>query len=457
MTPIHVGTARRALPLLAAGLGIGALLAVPRASDSAGEGGRPAPQAPPPGAQRGRLLTGAAAMGDWTTDAPGVRRRITVADLPQPYATPDVDNGPTLVPRPPGAVPRVPVGFKVAEFAGGLENPRAVITAPNGDLFVTESEPGRVRLLRDADGDGSPEVNVVYAEGLRQPFGLAFYPPGGRPTHLYVGNTDAVVRFTYRDGDLKSRGAAETVVADLPGGGRQRGGGHWTRDLAFSSDGRKLWAAVGSYTNVDEEGEKRAAIHEYIPDGSGYRIYGAGFRNPVGLAVHPATGELWTSVNERDGLGDDLVPDYVTRVRNGGFYGWPWFYLGGNQDPRHRGKRPDLRARVIVPDVLIQAHSASLDLCFYTGRQFPREYANHIFAAEHGSWNRSRRTGYKVIRVPVRDGRATGEYEDFLTGLVTAEGNVWGRPVGVTTARDGALIVTDDGGNRLWRVTYAGR
>jgi glucose/arabinose dehydrogenase len=216
--------------------------------------------------------------------------------------------------------------------------------------------------------------------------------------------------------------------------------------------------SVGSLSNVDDgpQEDRRACILEFKPDGTGYKLFASGIRNPVGLAVNPETDEVWTSVNERDGLGDDLVPDYITRVREGGFYGWPWYYIGPNQDPRHTGKRPELKDKVIVPDVLIQAHSASLDMTFYTGAQFPAEYRGHAFAAEHGSWNRAIRTGYKVIRVPVNGGKPTGEYEDFLTGFVTPEGNVWGRPVGVTVAKDGSLLVTDDGSGSIWRVSYTG-
>jgi glucose/arabinose dehydrogenase len=404
------------------------------------------------------VLTGAAALGDWTTDAPGVRRRITLADLPPPYDTPSVDNGPRMIPRPKDAWPQVPPGFRVQEFAAGLQNPRVVVTAPNGDHFVAESQPGRIRVLRDADGDGKPETVAVYASGLTLPFGIAFYPPGPEPRYLYVANTDAVVRFPYTNGDLRPAGRPETVVPDIPGGGRLRGGGHWTRDVVFSNDGKKMFVSVGSLSNVSDgpEEERRASILQYHPDGTGYRLFASGIRNPVGLAVHPQTGELWTSVNERDELGDHLVPDYVTSVREGGFYGWPWYYLGPNQDPRHPGKRPELREKVIVPDVLLQSHSASLAMTFYTGRQFPEAYRNDAFAAEHGSWNRSRRTGYKVIRVPLRNGKADGTYEDFMTGFVTREGNVWGRPVGVSTAKDGALMVTDDGSGTVWRVSYTG-
>jgi glucose/arabinose dehydrogenase len=222
-----------------------------------------------------------------------------------------------------------------------------------------------------------------------------------------------------------------------------------------------MYISVGSHSNVferpDENEERRADILEYNPDGSGFRIFASGIRNAVGIAIHPQTGDLWASVNERDGLGDDLVPDYITRVKDGGFYGWPWYYMGSHQDPRHSGEHPEMRGKVLVPDVLLQSHSASLEMTFYTGRQFPQEYANDAFACEHGSWNRSRRTGYKVIRVPLHEGVPTGEYEDFLTGFVTPDGNVWGRPVGVTVAKDGSLLVTDDGANMIWRISHVGK
>lgn len=406
----------------------------------------------------GTVLTGEAALGDWTTDAPGVRRRITTADLPKPYETRSVDNGPRLVARPADAWPKVPAGFKVEEFAAGLSNPRVIRTAPNGDIFVAESRPGRIRVMRAADGAGAPSSNEIFAAGLNRPFGIAFYPPGPNPKYVYVANTGEVLRFAYRNGDLKASGKPEVIVPDIPGGGQLRGGGHWTRDIVFSKDGKKMYVSVGSYSNVyenpNENEERRAAILEYNPDGTGYRMYASGIRNAVGIAVEPRTGALWASVNERDGLGDNLVPDYVTRVKDGGFYGWPWFYLGGNQDPRHPGKHPELRSKVIVPDVLLQSHTASLAMTFYNGRQFPQQYSGDAFASQHGSWNRSRRTGYKVIRIPLRNGAAIGEYEDFMTGFVTPEGNVWGRPVGVAVARDGALLVTDDGSNTVWRVSY---
>jgi glucose/arabinose dehydrogenase len=406
---------------------------------------------------RAGVLTGKEALGDWTTDAPGVRRKITVADLATPYDTPSANNHPKIVNRPEGAWPKAPDGFQVTEFANKLEEPRVIVRAPNGDLLVAESRANRIRLLRDADGDGKPEVNEIFATGFDRPFGIAFYPVGAKPKYVYVGNTDSVVRIPYASGDTKASGKPEIIVKDIPSGNESvGGGGHWTRDLEFSPDGRTLYVSVGSRSNVDDDKSetRRANILAFDPDGKNERIFASGIRNPVGLATHPQTGELWTSVNERDGLGDNLAPDYITHVEEGGFYGWPWYYIGPNQDPRHAGKHPELKAKVIVPDVLLQSHMASLDLAFYDGEQFPNEYHDDAFAAQHGSWNRARRVGYKVVRVPLNDGKATGEYEDFLVGFVTKEGDVWGRPVGVAVAKDGSLMVTDDASGTVWRVAY---
>ncbi|HUI41893.1 MAG TPA: sorbosone dehydrogenase family protein [Terriglobia bacterium] len=407
------------------------------------------------------VLRGTDAFADYRTEKPGVIRQITVADLPQPYASKSVDNGARLVARPAKAWPQALPGFKVEQYASQLESPREIRTAPNGDLFVAESDPGRIMMFRGVDPQGKPKVASVFADGFTLPFGIAFYPPGPNPKYIYIANTDSVVRFPYQNGDLKARSPQQEVVAQLPGFGRLRGGGHWTRDLAFSQDGKKLFISVGSRSNVNDpdthpEEFHRANILEANPDGSDLRVYAWGIRNPVGIAVNPNTGELWCSVNERDELGDDLPPDYITHVREGGFYGWPWYYTGGHQDPRHAGKHPELKDKVIVPDVLLQPHNASLEMVFYEGAQFPAEYHGNAFAAEHGSWNKSRRTGYEVIRVPLHDGHATGEYEDFLTGFVTPDGDVWGRPVGVAVGDDGSLFVTDDGSNSIWRVTYTG-
>lgn len=419
------------------------------------------PAGPAVSASAGRpaeLLTGLAALGDFTTDAPGVRRKITPADLPPPYATKSAENNARIVPRPSGSMPIVPDGFKVDLFATGLTNPRMARVAPNGDLFVVESSANRVRVLRDEDGDGKPEIVSTFAEGLHEPFGVNFYPPAD-PRWVYVANTDAIVRFPYVAGDVKARGEVESVYDAISGGGRLPGGGHWTRDIVFSRDGSKMYVSVGSRSNVsdDEKEARRARIFELLPDGKNERVYATGIRNPVGLAIHPDTGDLWTSVNERDELGDHLVPDYVTRVKDGGFYGWPWFYIGDHQDPRHAGKHPELKDKVVVPDVLLQSHSASLGMTFYRGTQFPEAYRGSAFAAEHGSWNRARRTGYKVIQVPIESGRATGEYVDFMTGFVAPNGDVWGRPVAVAIGRDGSMFVTDDGADCVWRVSYAAR
>lgn len=402
----------------------------------------------------GELLTGKAAQGDWTSDAPGVRRKITVEDLPAPYATESVAKPPLGAKRPADAWPKAPEGFRVEQFATGLSKPRVIAVAPNGDVFVMESDANRVRVFRDADGDGKPEVSQVFVDGLKEPFGIAFYPRGESPEYIYLANTGSVIRYKYKVGDLKAQGKPETIVGNLSAGGHLTGGGHWTRDIEFSKDGSTLFVSIGSKSNVDDDAEEehRARIFRVDPDGKNMRVYAWGIRNPVGLAVDPATGALWTSVNERDGLGDDLPPDYITKVKDGGFYGWPWFYLGNHQDPRHEGKRPELAAQVTVPDVLVQSHSASLDLTFYTGDKFPERYRGQIFAALHGSWNREKRTGYKVIMVPLENGNAKGEYEDFLTGFVTPEGRVWGRPVGVAVAKDGALLVSDDGSHTVWRV-----
>ena len=411
------------------------------------------------GGSRSRVLTGQGAAGDWSTDAPGVRRRISVKDLPKPFQSDSVRNGPKLVPRPEGALPLVPAGFRVEEFASGFKNPRLLRVAPNGDLFVAESRANLVRVIRPTKDGGRAEVNEIFADNLKRPFGIAFYPAGPDPQWIYIGNTDSVVRFPYRNGDLKPRGKIEVIVPDIPGWGELRGGGHWTRDIVFSPNGRKMFVSVGSRSNVFEDPKEnevdRATVLEFSPDGSGRRVFASGIRNAVGIAIHPETGDLWGSVNERDGLGDDLVPDYITRIKEGGFYGWPWYYIGANQDPRHPGVRPELRDKVIVPDVLLQSHYASLQMLFYTGQMFPKEYRHEIFAAEHGSWNRAKRTGYKVIRVPLKKGVPTGEFEDFVTGFVTPQGDVWGRPVGVAVAKDGSLFVSDDGSNTIWRVTYS--
>ncbi|MGA8034587.1 MAG: PQQ-dependent sugar dehydrogenase [Candidatus Acidiferrales bacterium] len=395
---------------------------------------------------------------DFRTESPGTIHKITVADLPAPFATKSANNGPKVVARPDSAWPKVPEGFKVEQYIGtGLNEPRNIVTAPNGDYFFAESGPGNIKIARGITPDGKPDLVATYASGLNRPYGIAFYPPGPDPKWVYVGNTNAVVRFAYKNGDLKASGAPEHIV-DVPGGG-----GHWTRPIVFSPDGKRMYVPVGSASNVDDPDTtpaelNRADVLEFNPDGSGMNIYAYGIRNGGGgAAIDPKTGELWVSVNERDGLGDNLVPDYITHVEPGGFYGWPWWYMGGHQDPRHLGAHPELREKVITPDVVLQPHFASLGITFYNGKQFPAEYTGDIFAAEHGSWNKAIRGGYELIRVPLHGtGKATGEFEDFMTGFVTPDGNVWGRPVGVTVATDGSLLVTDDGSNAIWRITYTG-
>jgi glucose/arabinose dehydrogenase len=418
-------------------------------------------------------LVGAAAFGDWRSDKPGLSRIIKLDDLPKPGATPSVANGPNVVPRVSNAVPQVPPGFKVELFAEGLSGPREMRVAPNGDIFVAETHAGRIRVLRAADGDSKPSINEIFASGLNQPFGIAFFPSGDNPQWIYVANTDSIVRFSYAVGDTKAPRKPDTIVAGLPGGGS-----HTTRNLVFTPDNKRMLVSVGSRSN-DAEGiigsvigelqswtgkyplgaslgreTDRAAVLMFDPDGKRIGVFATGIRNCVGLAVHPASGDLYCSTNERDGLGDDLVPDYITRVREGAFYGWPWFYIGDNEDPRHIGERADLRGKITTPDVLIQAHSASLGMTFYNGKMFPPEYRGDAFAAEHGSWNRSKRTGYKVIRVRLKDGSPTGMYQDFLTGFVINDSDVWGRPVGVAVAHDGALLVSEDANGTIWRIKY---
>lgn len=419
----------------------------------AGAGRAEPPEAAPPAS----AMDAPSPFTDYRGEAPGTVHHITVADLPAPYATASAGNPPAIVARPAGALPIVPPGFRATLFADGLGMPRVLRVAPDGDIFLAESGAGRVRVFRGITPAGTPARSEVFAEHLRRPYGIAFYPPGPGARWLYVGQTDAVVRYPYRNGQLEADGPPQTVLR-LPGGGS-----HWTRDLAFSADGRTLFIAVGSASNVDDPDSTpaeagRAAILAADPDGTHVRVYASGMRNPAGIAVDPASGRLWCTVNERDGLGDDLVPDYITAVREGGFYGWPWWYLGAHADPRHAGKHPELAERTIVPDVLVQAHDASLQIAFYDGARFPAAYRGDLFATEHGSWNRAARTGYEVIRVPLHQrGRASGEYEDFVTGFVLPDGRVWGRPVGIATAPDGSLLVSDDGSNAIWRIDYVGR
>ncbi|MEQ1573283.1 MAG: PQQ-dependent sugar dehydrogenase [Vicinamibacterales bacterium] len=416
-----------------------------------------------------------------------VARQPQAAALPPPGpASPKPSRA---VPRPDGLMPQVPAGFTVTSYAE-LQAPRMMVYATNGDLFVSSPAANNIMVLRDANSDGVFEARGVFAQGptpaarrgggpgpvgppptlganapacaapppfaqrgpgsLDAPFGMAFHD-----AYLYVGNTGSLVRYRYTNGDMTAQGEPETLLT-LPTGG------HSTRNIQFNRAGTKLYVAVGSRSNNDAgEDCRRAAILEFNPDGSGYRVYASGIRNPVGLALQPGTDTLWTAMNERDNLGDDLVPDYATSVKDGGFYGWPYSYIGKNYDPRYVGSFSDLVNRAIVPDVLLPAHSAALGITFYSATQFPAPYRGGAFVALHGSWNRSVAAGYKVIFFPMSNGRP-GPIQDFLTGFLVTNGTngtpiqQWGRPVGVTVARDGSLLVSDDGGNRIWKIRANG-
>jgi glucose/arabinose dehydrogenase len=454
-------------------------------------------------------IAGKDAFVDWSKEKPGVSRRITVADLPAPAPWESVGNQPQIVARPANAWPLAPPGFKVTLYAGGdngpslspdqehsqqrqihppsagtFRQPRLIRFAPNGDLFLADSAAGTVFVLRGVRADGKASIIQPFAGNLDHPFGIAFYP-ADNPSFLYVANATTVVRFPYAAGDLHASAGAETIVRDVPGYAQLAGGGHWTRDIVFSKDGQHLLLSVGSGSNVDNVDDHprefhRADILEYTPDGKFEKVYAYGLRNCVGEAINPITGALWCSTNERDALGNHLVPDYVTSVPEGAFFGWPWYYMGGHQDPRlpqpcadgtgpnpqlstespdpRACRRVDLHAQVRTPDVLLQPHMASLEMTFYpSSGEFPRAYDGDAFAAEHGSWNREKRTGYEVIRIPLHDGKADGSYEDFLTGFVVDDRSAWGRPVGVAVGKDGSMFVTDDGSRSVWHITYEGR
>jgi glucose/arabinose dehydrogenase len=452
-----------------------------------------------------KAITGQAAFADWNQEEPGLRRKITLADLPEPNPAEAAHNTAHVVPRPPDAWPLAPAGFKVTLYAGGdsapmqradnKENmkrstgtftmPRLLRTAPNGDLFLADSGAGIIFVLRGVGADGKAVIIEKFATGLSHPFGIAFYP-AQNPKYVYVGNDTTIQRFPYHSGDLQATGPAQTIVPDIPGYAQLTGGGHWTRDLVFTQDGQHMLVSVGSASNVDDadthpEEFHRADILEYTPDGKFIKVYASGIRNCVGEAINPLNGQLWCSSNERDNLGNHLVPDYVTSIKEGGFYGWPWYYMGGHQDPRlphpcangtgpnpqaaaltadeaKDCKRVDLSSKVITPDVLVQPHMASLQMVFYPAKgEFPKQYDGDAFAAEHGSWNRANRTGYEVIRIPMHNGGADGSYEDFLTGFLTKDGQVWGRPVGVTVGPNGDLYISDDGSRSVWRVIYTGK
>ncbi len=365
---------------------------------------------------------------------------IRAGQLPPPFATPSAGNPPRVVRQPSGASLHAPPGFTVSVFAEGLDDPRHMIQAPNGDVIVSEPGAGKITILRDGK-------RYTFASGLDGPYGLAIHD-----RWLYIGDEDAVVRLPYTPGATRATSEPQRIVPLPPGG-------HSTRGILFNGSGTKMYVSVGSASNVSAgEPPERAAILELNPDGSGKRIFASGMRNPVGMDWEPVTGTLWTAVNERDGLGDDLVPDYITDVRVGAFYGWPYAYIGQHEDPRRRGERRDLVARAVVPALLIESHSAPLGIAFYQGSMFPAEYRGSAFVALHGSWNRSHLTGYKIIRVPFRNGRPAGGYDDFVIGWMTDDRSraVWGRPVDLLVLRDGSLLISDDGGGKIWRVTYSG-
>ncbi len=382
-------------------------------------------------------------------DKPAVHS-VDPKNLPMPFHTESARRNSRQVPQPDNAKLYVPKGFQVNIFAeGDFQNPRWMALAPNGDVFVADARANAVIVLRDSNKDGVADQRFVFSTKLAQPFGMAF-----NNGWFYVANTDSVVRFKYKDGQTAAAGEPEKIVELTPGGYNQ----HWTRNILFSPDGKKMFVSIGSASNVSVEADpRRAAVSVYDPDGKNHRIFASGLRNPIGLAWNPKTGELWTAVNERDGLGDELVPDYITSVKENGFYGWPYSYIGQIEDPRRKGESPELVKKAIVPDVLLASHSAALGIQFYTGKMFPGEYRGDAFVALHGSWNRHKLTGYKIIRVRFKDGKLTGNsYEDFITGWLPSENSneVWGRPVGLLVASDGSLLITDDSAKKIWRVSY---
>jgi glucose/arabinose dehydrogenase len=403
------------------------------------------------GAAVGLMAIGVLADGRPAASAPPIAElknyHFTVKDLAQPSTS--SPNPPKLVPRPEGATLTLPPGFRAEIFAELFKRPRVAVEAPNGDVFVADPSIGTVMVLHDTDGNRVIDAGErsEFATGLNAPFGMAFHAG-----HLYVAATDAVLRFPYTSGQRKATAPGETI-ADLPHGPT----GHSTRNIRFSPDGAWFYVTVGSSSNIDVDPDPlRAAVLRFKPDGSGREVVVTGTRNPVGLDFHPQTREPWIAVQERDGMGDDLVPDYVARARPGAFFGWPYAYIGAHEDPRHKGARPDMVQATAVPEVLLQSHSSVMTLAFYDAPQFPARYRGGAFAALRGSSSRTKRTGYKVVFVPFTGGEAAGGYEDFLVGWMLGEDSpeVWGRPVGLAVLKDGSLLVTDDGAGRIWRVTY---
>ncbi|MGO4771048.1 sorbosone dehydrogenase family protein [Flavobacterium sp. W22_SRS_FK3] len=383
-----------------------------------------------------------------------VKTAIGDITLPPPFATESKSNNSKVIGWPEGKTPTAPEGFKVTKFADGFENPRWTYIAPNGDIFVVESgtrsSKNQITVLRDKDKDGKFETREVFIKDLNKPFGMLVLKD-----FFYIANTDGLYKYPYKNSPLKLETKGKKIL-ELPAGGYNN---HWTRNIISNTDGSKIYVSVGSGSNVAEHGidkeVRRADILEINPDGTGEKIYASGLRNPVGMDWNPVTKELWTAVNERDELGDDLVPDYITSVKRDGFYGWPYSYFGNILDPRMKGERKDLAAKAIVPDVPVGAHTASLGLAFYTKDKFPTKYKNGAFVGQHGSWNRSVISGYKVLFVPFKDGKPSGKPEDFLTGFISDanKAEVYGRPVAVTVMNDGSLLVNDDSGNTIWKVT----
>ncbi len=368
--------------------------------------------------------------------------------LPPPFHSPSVQNGPQVIARPEGAQLRVPQGFQIAEFASGFDKPRIMLYTPTGEILVSESvENGKVTVISDKDNDNkSDSQRKALIEGLDRPYGMAFWKD-----YLYVAETTSLKRYKY-DAKAVSVGKGEEIVPM-----QEFGKGHWTRSLAFDPKGEKLYLGIGSASNVDAgEPERRAAILRCNPDGTACELFATGTRNPTSIYFQPGTNTLWASIQERDRLGDDLVPDYFTSIKQGGFYGWPYAYFGPNEDPRNKGKAPELVKKTIVPDVSLGAHVAVIDWKFYTGSQFPAKYRNGAFLALHGSWNRADRVGQSVAFVPFKDGKPAGPPEAFLTGWMLGpdKREVWGRPTGIMIMKDGSLLVSDDGGNKIWRISY---
>lgn len=377
----------------------------------------------------------------------GLAWQMASVKLPAPYATPSSTNRAQVIDRPNGAKLTLPAGFSIAEYAADFNRPRYLLEGPSGEILLTDSvTDGKVILLFDKNKDFVADARRELITGLDRPYGLAFHDG-----YLYVAETTSLKRYKY-DHKAMTVGAGQELVK-MPDYGK----GHWTRTIAFDSKG-KLYLGVGSASNVDHgEPPMRAAISRMNADGTGQEIFAAGTRNPTSIRFYPGTDTLWSAVQERDALGDDLVPDYLTSIKQGGFYGWPYAYIGPNADPR-RTENPEIVKKTIVPDVVLGAHVAVLDFLPYTGKQFPAEYRNGVFIAQHGSWNRSQRTGYNVMFVPFKDGKPSGAARQFLGGWMLSPGQreVWGRPVGFLQLPDGSLLVTDDGGNKVWRISYKG-